>query len=1127
MGKRRRSDANESEGEAPTTPSAKRASTDKWSFPDELKTATHLCQKLYDFLRRAKDDENRLLCECLVRVPSRRSHPQYYDVIKTPIDLMRIQQKLKTDEYRSVHDFLHHVRLLLENARSFFGEGSEEVACVDQLETRFTQRLQEYAGHFTHSSGTDSSPPSLTLRISKDQLQGLSSSSSSSGKTSQSGLSRQQQPRSKLTRSKAWLQGYMSSGDPLKLFLAAVYEHTDSTGVCIAEVFHELPSAKDYPEYYEVITEPIDLHTIKRNLEEGRYSNLRDIQEDMILMIKNAHYFNEPGSDVYKFASTLRKFVISHCADLERRFHTVTPKPLKVSLKRPGVSGGGGETRDEGEGDEKKIPKLKVRIGSDSVGEVKVHSGSSGEAGVKVSRRLSQSSKTPDTEDESANSESSGGEDSSQSEDEGEGEVVRKKAKVSRGKEREDQLAKLLKSRNTPPLKKQALALYHHLVRHRDTHGRQTAELFMRKPSAKMYPEYYIVIRSPIDFREISHKIKTEQYTSLEEVMKDVELLVGNATTFNEEDSTVYQDALTLQQLARSASNRLQTVWPRPQPHPPSKSMTSLAQPLPPAVATPITVPSPRPRGRPRKHPLPPDVGVAVGGASIQSPISSLFMAIKMFTLQGRGLWRSLQNQPTVGSEARKEFSTISMKIATGKFLNVHQLYQELHQSLDHVVQTQPAESLLYRDALILCRVATKKYLELTADERGTPLCPNVQEAVQGMLRSVLTRTLQCPEAEGLREVVVTREIQADGDEPPTTHKLSLPLMEKWVERCCYRRLDSLQNDLLSILSFAAEQSPTLCQSAVAVGRAYIGARDAMVTGGKGGRLTSPALSYTAEHLEHDIAGKMGSSDKKGVEPVAEKTTAESEVGKAMEGAGSGETFDELAVAGKTYRVGDVVYLTSRNAGQKPHIVSIDKLWRDSTGAAWLQGCWFYRPEETFHLATRKFYEKEVFKSDFHSVAMLSEVQGPCCVLVLKDYVRSSPIDFPEDDVFVCESRYAHKAKSFKKIKNWSYPLGRQPRLITRDVPLSLRRVPSVFMTQSTRVKGSGSQSVVPVSDTVGSSDKDAELFSEAHGSDPSLPHPVQLENVKAWTVSNPTPGCTYYEQYCIDEDKFRLGMCV
>lgn len=31
------------------------------------------------------------------------------------------------------------------------------------------------------------------------------------------------------------------------------------------------------------------------------------------------------------------------------------------------------------------------------------------------------------------------------------------------------------------------------------------------------------------------------QYGSLEDVMRDVELLVSNATTFNEEDSTVYQ----------------------------------------------------------------------------------------------------------------------------------------------------------------------------------------------------------------------------------------------------------------------------------------------------------------------------------------------------------------------------------------------------------------------------------------------------------------------------------------------------------------------------------------------------------------------------------------------------------
>lgn len=36
----------------------------------------------------------------------------------------------------------------------------------------------------------------------------------------------------------------------------------------------------------------------------------------------------------------------------------------------------------------------------------------------------------------------------------------------------------------------------------------------------------------------------------------------------------------------------------------------------------------------------------------------------------------------------------------------------------------------------------------------------------------------------------------------------------------------------------------------------------------------------------------------------------------------------------------------------------VEKLWRDSQGEQWLYGCWFYRPNETFHLATRKFLEK-------------------------------------------------------------------------------------------------------------------------------------------------------------------------
>jgi len=63
---------------------------------------------------------------------------------------------------------------------------------------------------------------------------------------------------------------------------------------------------------------------IRMNVEDGKYTNLRDIQDDMLLLVKNAHYFNETGSEIYKLASTLRKFIINRCAELEKKYQTVS-----------------------------------------------------------------------------------------------------------------------------------------------------------------------------------------------------------------------------------------------------------------------------------------------------------------------------------------------------------------------------------------------------------------------------------------------------------------------------------------------------------------------------------------------------------------------------------------------------------------------------------------------------------------------------------------------------------------------------------------------------------------------------------------------------------------------------------
>lgn len=64
--------------------------------------------------------------------------------------------------------------------------------------------------------------------------------------------------------------------------------------------------------------------------------------------------------------------------------------------------------------------------------------------------------------------------------------------------------------------------------------------------------------------------------------------------------------------------------------------------------------------------------------------------------------------------------------------------------------------------------------------------------------------------------------------------------------------------------------------------------------------------------------------------------------------------------------------------------------------------------------------------------------------LKLKEYFKLYPEGFRAEDVYVCESRYSAKSKSFKKIKMWTMPLS-SVRFLPRDVPLPVVRVASMF----------------------------------------------------------------------------------
>ncbi|CAO3590460.1 unnamed protein product [Absidia cylindrospora] len=76
--------------------------------------------------------------------------------------------------------------------------------------------------------------------------------------------------------------------------------------------------------------------------------------------------------------------------------------------------------------------------------------------------------------------------------------------------------------------------------------------LFLELPSKKMYPDYYNVIKHPISLQMITAKANKNEYTSLDDLKSDLQLMIANAKHYNMEESQVYQDALRIQKLIKS-----------------------------------------------------------------------------------------------------------------------------------------------------------------------------------------------------------------------------------------------------------------------------------------------------------------------------------------------------------------------------------------------------------------------------------------------------------------------------------------------------------------------------------------------------------------------------------------------
>lgn len=112
---------------------------------------------------------------------------------------------------------------------------------------------------------------------------------------------------------------------------------------------------------------------------------------------------------------------------------------------------------------------------------------------------------------------------------------------------------------NPPELTRTLSTLVDMVLTYKDGSGRQIGKGFVQLPSKKEVPEYYELIRKPVDFRRIKERVRSHKYRSVVDLEKDVFLLCHNAQTYNLEGSQIYEDSIVIRSVFESARRRMVT----------------------------------------------------------------------------------------------------------------------------------------------------------------------------------------------------------------------------------------------------------------------------------------------------------------------------------------------------------------------------------------------------------------------------------------------------------------------------------------------------------------------------------------------------------------------------------------
>ena len=115
-------------------------------------------------------------------------------------------------------------------------------------------------------------------------------------------------------------------------------------------------------------------------------------------------------------------------------------------------------------------------------------------------------------------------------------------------------------SPNPPKLVNQMKKIIKLVVDFKDNEERVLSDPFMKLPPRRELPDYYEVIKKPVDIQKIKNRIREHRYRSLDDLESDFMLLCQNAQAYNIETSTIYEDSIALQSVFTDCRKKIEAT---------------------------------------------------------------------------------------------------------------------------------------------------------------------------------------------------------------------------------------------------------------------------------------------------------------------------------------------------------------------------------------------------------------------------------------------------------------------------------------------------------------------------------------------------------------------------------------